>query len=118
MTSAALSQLPAVGIILQEPRVQEWITQWGHDVLVRETRVVLDQLRARLREPETGSQASQSREQLLAQVLVRLEGRLTDRSSSELGPVLNATGIVLHTSLGRAALSDRARDAVLACSRN
>ncbi|MET7289370.1 L-seryl-tRNA(Sec) selenium transferase [Streptomyces sp. NPDC005573] len=37
-------------------------------------------------------------------------------TASALRPVINATGVLLHTNLGRAALSDAARDAVLAAS--
>ncbi|MEJ2870747.1 L-seryl-tRNA(Sec) selenium transferase [Actinomycetospora sp. OC33-EN08] len=35
------------------------------------------------------------------------------RSAASLRPVLNATGVVLHTNLGRAPLSDAARDALV-----
>ncbi|MEU6387615.1 L-seryl-tRNA(Sec) selenium transferase [Streptomyces bauhiniae] len=37
-------------------------------------------------------------------------------TASALRPVINATGVLLHTNLGRAALSGAARDAVLAAS--
>ncbi|MFD9000334.1 L-seryl-tRNA(Sec) selenium transferase [Streptomyces sp. NPDC059582] len=50
-------------------------------------------------------------------------GEITDRAvaalpatASALRPVINATGVLLHTNLGRAALSAAARDAVLAAS--
>ncbi|UDY24114.1 L-seryl-tRNA(Sec) selenium transferase [Nocardioides sp. Kera G14] len=42
---------------------------------------------------------------------------LADRRPSSLRPVLNATGVVVHTNLGRAPLSDAAVDAVVAASR-
>lgn len=41
---------------------------------------------------------------------------LTAQSPSSLTPVLNATGVVVHTNLGRAPLSDAARQAVLDAS--
>jgi L-seryl-tRNA(Ser) seleniumtransferase len=40
--------------------------------------------------------------------------RLARRTSPDLRPVLNATGVVLHTNLGRAPLPDAAIDAMLA----
>lgn len=116
MTSAALCQLPAVGVILQEPPVRAWIARWGHEVLVGELREVLEGLRSSLRKHDPSSGPPPTRDELLAEVLARLTERLSQRSAEELGPVLNATGIVLHTSLGRAPLSVRARELVLACS--
>lgn len=41
---------------------------------------------------------------------------LTERSATTLRPVLNATGVVVHTNLGRAPLSAAAVDALLAAS--
>jgi L-seryl-tRNA(Ser) seleniumtransferase len=48
---------------------------------------------------------------LIDDVLVALPARATS-----LRPVINATGTVLHTNLGRAALSDAARDALIAAA--
>ena len=43
-------------------------------------------------------------------------GLLVKRSSQPLRPVINATGVIIHTNLGRAALSQAARDAMLDAS--
>ncbi|QGH70514.1 L-seryl-tRNA(Sec) selenium transferase [Pseudactinotalea sp. HY158] len=50
-----------------------------------------------------------------ADTLARIAG-LESREASSLRPVLNATGVVVHTNLGRAPLSDAARAAVAAAS--
>ncbi|WP_433876789.1 L-seryl-tRNA(Sec) selenium transferase [Sinomonas atrocyanea] len=43
-------------------------------------------------------------------------GALTARSATALRPVLNATGVIVHTNLGRAPLSARAVEALVAAS--
>ncbi len=45
-----------------------------------------------------------------------LVAALAARGATRLRPVLNATGVVVHTNLGRASLSEAARDALLAAS--
>lgn len=48
----------------------------------------------------------------VAEVAPTIIRRLSSRSASSLTPVLNATGIIVHTNLGRAPLSEPARQAV------
>ncbi|WP_210603769.1 L-seryl-tRNA(Sec) selenium transferase [Brevibacterium oceani] len=52
----------------------------------------------------------------VAEVAPTIISRLGSRSASSLTPVLNATGILVHTNLGRAPLSPAARQAVLDAS--
>ncbi|WP_350270016.1 L-seryl-tRNA(Sec) selenium transferase [Brevibacterium sp. CBA3109] len=47
-----------------------------------------------------------------AEVAATIVRHLSSRSASSLTPVLNATGIIVHTNLGRAPLSQAAREAV------
>ncbi|HEY4535640.1 MAG TPA: L-seryl-tRNA(Sec) selenium transferase [Enteractinococcus sp.] len=50
------------------------------------------------------------------QVTPTLIARLETTTTTRLSPVLNATGVIIHTNLGRAPLSDAARDALLAAA--
>lgn len=50
------------------------------------------------------------------QVAPAVVAAVTDRASGSLRPVLNATGVVVHTNLGRAPLSPAAVDALVAAS--
>lgn len=52
-----------------------------------------------------------------AMILARLGDALEDRARSALRPVLNLTGTVLHTNLGRALLADAAVEAATAAMR-
>ncbi|MGO2037722.1 MAG: L-seryl-tRNA(Sec) selenium transferase, partial [Brevibacterium sp.] len=56
--------------------------------------------------------AARSGEIPVAEVTPTVVRNLNSRSASSLTPVLNATGIIVHTNLGRAPLSDSARRAV------
>lgn len=56
--------------------------------------------------------AARAGEITVAEVAPTIIRHLSSRSASSLTPVLNATGIIVHTNLGRAPLSDSARQAV------
>ena len=45
------------------------------------------------------------------------ESRLTRQARGSLGPVINATGVVIHTNLGRAPLADAAIARITAIAR-
>ena len=92
--------LPAVHRLLEEPAVALFETAVGRETIKRAIGQVLDRARA--------SGESRTYEAILAAVLVRLdEQRLRD-----LLPAINATGIIVHTNLGRSPLADEALAAV------
>jgi L-seryl-tRNA(Ser) seleniumtransferase len=103
-----LRQIPSVDRLLDQEVVQELIDAFGRQQTVDALREVLDAVRDEVREgaavPESGS--------LAARAAHRLEARL----APTLRPVINATGVIIHTNLGRAPLSKRAREAMDAVS--
>ncbi|HET7224235.1 MAG TPA: L-seryl-tRNA(Sec) selenium transferase [Candidatus Eisenbacteria bacterium] len=103
--SAALRRLPAVETVLQQPALREAADRLPRAVLVEAVRDELKAERARLaRNGAPVPEAAALAECALA--------RATAESRPTLRRVLNATGIVLHTNLGRAPLSDAAARAV------
>src|SRR5688572_11961330 len=78
-------------------------------VVVTAVRTVVDATRRRAR------RTKQVPEEAELVAMVRDELRRTRRRL--LGPVINATGVILHTSLGRAPLSERAIEAVASIAR-
>jgi L-seryl-tRNA(Ser) seleniumtransferase len=105
MTSSAnpFRRLPAVNDVLAAPAVLGLAASHPHDLIVAAVRKELDDLRARLGrgediDGEIGADA--------------LAGRVAERLQRELRPklraVINATGIVLHTNLGRAPMAEEA----------
>jgi len=69
---------------------------------------VLDAIRATLAQARTAPGPPQ------ADLLEQVRSRLADRHRTSLVPVINATGVILHTNLGRAPLADAARRALAA----
>lgn len=96
--SAELRELPAVhelASVLQAP----------HTLAVTAARRAIDERRAAIR---TGDEQPASREDLTR----RAQAILEQLERPSLKRVLNATGVIIHTNLGRAPLTDVARDAV------
>jgi len=94
--------LPAVETVLLEPAIQSSILEYGRSAIVVLVRERLDALRHRT---VPGADASA---EAVAKA-VALEADL--RFALSPAPVVNATGVIIHTNLGRAPLS---RDAVSA----
>jgi L-seryl-tRNA(Ser) seleniumtransferase len=102
-------RIPSVDQVLLDPSIASALDREPRALVVREIRRVLDALRDRLRGGETVVPPA---EEVAALVLERLASRFR-------GPrrVLNATGIVLHTNLGRARLAEEAIAALLVAAR-
>ncbi|HLA10391.1 MAG TPA: L-seryl-tRNA(Sec) selenium transferase [Pyrinomonadaceae bacterium] len=105
-------QLPSVDQLLRTAP-PELTTRVGIERLTAYARSVIADLRLELRSGTTaGNGAQYSRETLLSEASQRLEHLCEMDQSSGLRPVINATGVILHTNLGRAPLSITAQRAV------
>src|ERR1700730_6880520 len=94
-------QIPSVDELLAQPRLAALAKRVDRHLLLELTRAVLTDLRARI--------AGESRLEVLAFDPASLEERISSMVehvlASALEPVINATGVILHTNLGRAPLS-------------
>jgi len=97
--------IPAVDVLLQTPQAAQFITLFGRPLTLEALRVVLAELRTTL---EAGGPVIPDVQEILRAVGLRLEAWL----APTLVPVINATGVILHTNLGRAPLSRAALQAV------
>lgn len=93
--------LPSVDRLLAEPGIQALLATTSRDAVVDALRTVLARSRS-ARAPIPEDWASEVREQL------------DEAQHSSLRPIINGTGIVLHTNLGRAPLARAALAAVQA----
>jgi L-seryl-tRNA(Ser) seleniumtransferase len=99
-----LRLLPSVDELLHSPTGQQLIQQYSRSMTLRAVRSSIAQARARIRE----GAPCPSYEELLVEVEHILE--LGQRPN--LRPVINATGVIINTNLGRAPLSPEALQAV------
>jgi L-seryl-tRNA(Ser) seleniumtransferase len=95
-----LSHLPSVDEILKGSRGTEWLNTYPRRYVIQGIREGIDRKRKEILE---GISADLS-EEVLAAGIEHLIGRL---SSFSLKPLINATGVVIHTNLGRSTLSER-----------
>ena len=105
---AQLQRLPSVDELLHESLLLDLEEEIGRPPVLLAARDVLARLREQSREGVDEREWNGTLERLPE--LVAVEARELLRPS--LAPVINATGVVLHTNLGRAPLSDAAAKAV------
>lgn len=105
---AAPKDLPSIDRLLRDPAVTPLVAAHGHALVASQARELLDRWRAE------ALQGRLSREQL-PQLPDALRTRCEERLTPRMRRVINLTGTVLHTNLGRALLADEALQQVLAC---
>jgi len=99
-------RIPSVDKILGLPSLAPLEARYGRPLVKRELQALLAALRA-------------EQEIFIEGVFTkRLEATLQAVTRPGLGPVINLTGTVIHTNLGRALMSEAAVEAVVSCMRN
>jgi L-seryl-tRNA(Ser) seleniumtransferase len=99
-----LRKLPSVDRLLQEEPVAALVSRWGHDLVVEAARASLEEARQAIHD----GQPCPAEGTLTRAVQERLESQLRPT----LRPAINATGVIVHTNMGRAPLSTEARAAM------
>ena len=113
--AGALRLLPSTDELLTTQSATVLVSKAGRKRLTSLARQAIEEIRQELsREVTTriGRAEAYSKESLLAAVCERLEMLWTARRASRLRKVINCTGVIIHTNLGRAPLSRDAIDAI------
>ena len=104
--------LPPVNVVLARPELAQCLLDRSRSVVLDAVRGALAEARAGLLE---GRSSASDPESLARRALALLDGR--EAEPGRLRPVLNATGIVVHTGLGRAPWAEEAVAAASAVAR-
>ena len=112
MPANPFRHLPAVTAVLEAPAVAALEPAHGRDAVVAAIRAELDALRDRLK-----AGAAPDGELAPEAVAARVAARVEAASAPMLRPVINATGIVLHTNLGRSPIAEAAATAAYQAAR-
>jgi L-seryl-tRNA(Ser) seleniumtransferase len=100
--------LPSVDRLLAHPAAQAVVARWGREPVVAALRAELEELRRAI--GEHGEDVAATSDD--AGIVERAAAHLHRELAPGLHPVLNGTGVVLHTNLGRAPLSEDAMRAL------
>ncbi len=102
MSQELLRQLPAIDVLLNHAGLQTLIETAGRDTVRDRLREVLQELRQELLQANGHAQPVTD---LTHEIERRVQTRFAQRQQTRTQRVINASGVVLHTNLGRAPLS-------------
>src|SRR5437763_2708273 len=103
--SELFRELPSVDEVLRQPLVMTLVSAHGSAAVADAARTVLGKLREEI---STGLLDSSALQLALAGLQEAIEAHLRRALGYSMHTVINATGVILHTNLGRAPLSESA----------
>ena len=101
--------LASVTVLLEDEGIQRLIAEFSRAVVMDAIRETLDEYRRDLGPNDTAP--------TIPEIRAKVETHILRDEKERLRPVVNATGIILHTGLGRAVLPQRAVDALASLNR-
>ena len=113
MSRNPLRNIPSVSELLESPQLRSLVDKVSHNVVVTTARNVLDEIRT-----EIQTAASEKTLPSISDLAQRIAKRVVEGEVLSLRPVINATGILLHTGLGRAPLAEEAIEELVAVARD
>ncbi len=105
--SSLFQKLPSTDELLRQAEIQALVEREGHSAVAESVRVVLARLR---QEIAAGRLDEKSLDLALGGLSAAVARQLEQSLSYSLRPLINATGVILHTNLGRAPLASSALD--------
>jgi len=106
--SDTFRQLPQIHALLESAQASPLVVRYGRGVVAHALRTRLDEIREALR---SGREATPP-EFLTTHFFATVEATITAGRTRSLRRVINATGIIIHTNIGRALLAPEALEAI------
>jgi L-seryl-tRNA(Ser) seleniumtransferase len=105
----SLRSLPGVDKLLSDERMHRLEEEYSREFVLRGVRQYLEEVRHHIAEGQTAP--------TFDEIVGSICSRIASLAEPSLRPVINATGVLLHTNLGRAPLSREAMAAMEQCAR-
>ncbi|WP_408955410.1 L-seryl-tRNA(Sec) selenium transferase [Natroniella sp. ANB-PHB2] len=113
MKQEILRQIPAVNDLLNAELGEKLIEDYSHQLVVDAIREITAEIREEVLAIAEEDLEVMEFDLSSRSILLQVEEHLQGKDRLILSPAINATGVVLHTNLGRSLLSDKAQQAVL-----
>ena len=104
--------IPSIEQLLQRSGVQVLLQTYGRTATVNALRAAAEKLRTELEGPSSSNRVRVEVLEAAEHLESEAAKHLTRSFMSSLQPVINATGVIIHTNLGRAPLADSAVKAI------
>ncbi|HEY6402880.1 MAG TPA: L-seryl-tRNA(Sec) selenium transferase, partial [Blastocatellia bacterium] len=116
MPENVLRHLPSIDQLLRRDGLRDLIATAGRDAVRDRLREILSEIRREIVSANGAAKTPADSEAIAGDIEVRLSAKFDQRRQSRTQRVINATGVTLHTNLGRAPLSLRAIEAITEAS--
>lgn len=97
--------IPSIDNLRQRPRIAALEQEYGVVATLAALRLATSEQRASIAAADSARDLPADREELIARIEASADRYLTGRFRGSLWPVINATGVIVHTNLGRAPLA-------------
>ncbi len=101
-----LKEIPKVDLMLDWPEISVLLTEYNRPEVLAAVRKVLGQLRESVKNSGEAAAGEPGR------IVARVASELASRSKPSLQALINGSGVVVHTNLGRSPLADEAEAAI------
>ncbi len=112
MNENALRHLPSIDQLLRRESLREKIDEDGRETVRDRLRKVVEELRDEILSGTIAEETVSNQEKIALEIARRMDERSAGARRIRLQKVINATGVILHTNLGRAPLSPAAIEAI------